>query len=186
MIQNWRAQWHEGNLPFLYVQISSFDSPSDHWGVIRDAQRTTLDLRDTGMAVSLDKGEKNNIHPADKQTVAHRLALTAYRISYGEQLEDEGPLFQQVIRQGEQLRVYFTHTAQGLVSKGGPLKGFQIQGPNGNWHPVDAVIQGNTVVVDTTSIPNTPAVRYAWANYSTANLYNGVGLPASTFEAQVP
>ena len=186
MIQDWRARWHEGNLPFLYVQISSFDAPNDHWGVIRNAQRTTLDLRDTGMAVSLDVGEQHNIHPADKQTVAQRLALTAFRNSYGEQVEDEGPLFQQVIRQGEQLRIYFTHTAQGLVSKGGPLKGFQIEAPDGTWHYVNAVIQGNTVVVDTTSIPSTPAVRYAWANYTTANLYNGVGLPASTFEAEVP
>ncbi len=186
MIQDWRDQWHEGNLPFLYVQISSFSAPNQHWGVIRNAQRTTLALRDTGMAVSLDIGEKNNIHPPDKQTVAQRLALTAYHVSYGQQIEDEGPLFQQVIRQGEQLRVYFTHTAQGLVSKGGPLKGFEIQDNDGNWHYVNAVIQGNTVVVDTTSIPNTPAVRYAWANYSTANLYNGVSLPASTFEATVP
>lgn len=186
MIQNWRAQWHEGNLPFLYVQISSFDAPKDHWGVIRNAQRTTLDLRNTGMAVSLDVGEKHNIHPADKQTVAQRLALTAYRTSYGQQVEDEGPLFRQVIRQGEQLRIYFTHTAQGLVSKGGPLKGFEIQSPSGKWHYVNAIIQGNTVVVDTTSVPNTPAVRYAWANYTTANLYNGVGLPASTFKATVP
>lgn len=186
MIQDWRDQWHEGNLPFLYVQISSFNAPGQHWGTIRNAQRTTLALRDTGMAVSLDVGEKNNIHPPDKQTVAQRLALTAYHLSYGQQIEDEGPLFQQVIRQGEQLRVYFTHTAQGLVSKGVPLQGFEVQGPKGNWHPVNAVIQGNTVVVDTTSYPNTPAVRYAWASYTKANLYNGVGLPASTFEAEVP
>ena len=186
MIQSWRAHWHEGNLPFLYVQISSFSAPGQHWGTIRNAQRTTLALRDTGMAVSLDVGEKHNIHPANKQTVSHRLALAAYHISYGQQIEDEGPLFQQVIRQGEQLRIYFTHTAQGILSKGGPLKGFQIEAPDGKWYYVPAVIQGNTVVVDTTSIPNTPAVRYAWANYTEANLYNGVGLPASTFEAEVP
>lgn len=186
MIQDWRVRWHEGSLPFLYVQISSFNAPNQHWGVIRNAQRTTLALRNTGMAVSLDVGDKNNIHPPDKQTVANRLALTAYHISYGEQIEDEGPLFQQVIRQGEQLRVYFTHAARGLVSKGVPLQGFEIEGAKGNWHPVNAVIQGNTVVVDTTSIPNTPAVRYAWGNYTTANLYNGVNLPASTFEAMVP
>ncbi|MGC8549635.1 MAG: sialate O-acetylesterase [Acidobacteriaceae bacterium] len=186
MIQNWRAHWNEGRLPFLYVQISSFDAPKEHWGVIRNAQRTTLDLRGTGMAVSSDVGEPHNIHPADKQTVAQRLALTAFHISYGEQIEDEGPLFEQVIPQGAQLRIYFTHTAQGLVSKGGPLKGFEIEDGSGKWHYVNAVIQGNTVVVDTTSFPQTPAVRYAWANYTTANLYNGVGLPASTFEAQVP
>lgn len=186
MIQSWRAHWHEGNLPFLYVQISSFSAPGQHWGTIRNAQRTALALRDTGMAVSLDVGEKHNIHPANKQTVSHRLALTAYHLSYGQQIEDEGPLFQQVIRQGEQLRIYFTHTAQGILSKGGPLKGFQIEAPDGKWYYVPAVIQGNTVVVDTTSIPNTPAVRYAWANYTEANLYNGVGLPASTFEAEVP
>lgn len=186
MIQDWRAHWHEGNLPFLYVQISSFNAPGQHWGAIRNAQRTTLALRNTGMAVSLDVGEKNNIHPPDKQTVAKRLALTAYHISYGQQVEDEGPLFQQVIRQGDQLRVYFTHTAQSLVSKGGPPQSFEVEAPDGSWHPVDAVLQGNTVVVDTTSVPNAIAVRYGWGSFTKANLYNGVGLPASTFKANVP
>lgn len=187
MIEDWRAHWNEGSLPFLYVQISSFNAPpQQQWGVIRDAQRTTLALRNTGMAVSLDVGEKNNIHPPDKQTVAQRLALTAYRISYGQQVEDEGPLFEQVIRQGEQLRIYFTHTARGLVSKGGPPQGFEVEDTSGNWHAVQAVIQGNNIVVDTTTVPNATAVRYGWANFTNANLYNGVGLPASTFEAKVP
>ena len=186
MIQDWRKHWHEGPLPFLYVQISSFKAGNQQWGVIRNAQRTTLALRNTGMAVSLDVGEKNNIHPPNKQAVAHRLALLAYRISYGQQIEDEGPVFQQVIRQGEQLRIYFTHTAAGLLSKGGSLRGFQIEAPNGKWSSAAAVIQGNTVVVDTTSVPNAVAVRYAWRNYTRANLYNGVELPASTFEAKVP
>jgi sialate O-acetylesterase len=185
MIEDWRTRWHEGELPFLYVQISSFYSPQEHWGEIRDAQRLTLALRKTGMAVSLDKGLRNNIHPPDKQTVAQRLALTAYHLAYGEEVTWEGPLFEQVTREGDALRVYFTF-AKGLHAEGGAVRSFEVESADGQWHGAAARLDGDSVMVRAEGVDAPVAVRYGWASYTDANLYNGAGLPASTFEARVP
>ena len=94
MITDWRSRWGEGNFPFLFVQLSSFTStPAETWGVVREAQRRTLKLANTGMAVSLDVGQADNVHPPDKQTVGARLALAARAVAYGEAVEFSGPLF---------------------------------------------------------------------------------------------
>jgi sialate O-acetylesterase len=185
MIEDWRTRWHEGDLPFLYVQISSFYSPQEHWGVIRDAQRMALALRKTGMAVSLDKGRRNNIHPPDKQTVARRLALTAYHLAYGEDVTWEGPLFEQVTREGNALRVYFTF-AKGLHAEGGAIRSFEVQAKDGTWHGASATLDGDSVLVQADGVRDPQAVRYGWASYTDANLYNSAELPASTFQAQAP
>ncbi|WP_238525622.1 MULTISPECIES: sialate O-acetylesterase [Acidobacterium] len=185
MIEDWRTRWHEGELPFLYVQISSFYSPQEHWGEIRNAQRLTLALRNTGMAVSLDKGLRNNIHPPDKQTVSHRLALAAYHLAYGEDGTWEGPLFEQVTREGDALRVFFTF-AKGLHAEGGAVRSFEVESADGTWHAASARLDSGSVLVKADGVNAPKAVRYGWASYTDANLYNGAGLPASTFEAQVP
>uniref|UniRef100_A0A7V5CU06 Sialate O-acetylesterase n=1 Tax=Acidobacterium capsulatum TaxID=33075 RepID=A0A7V5CU06_9BACT len=185
MIEDWRTRWHEGTLPFLYVQISSFYSPQEHWGEIRNAQRLTLALRNTGMAVSLDKGLRNNIHPPDKQTVSHRLALAAYHLAYGEDGTWEGPLFEQVTREGDALRVFFSFT-KGLHAEGDAVRSFEVESADRRWHAAHATLDGDTVLVRADGVSAPMAVRYGWASYTDANLYNGAGLPASTFEAQVP
>ena len=92
LIADWRERWGLGELPFLYVQISSFDSPREVWGEIRDAQRASLAMTKTAMAVTLDIGNAKNVHPAEKQAVGHRLALGARAVSYGEPVEWSGPL----------------------------------------------------------------------------------------------
>jgi sialate O-acetylesterase len=185
MIADWRARWHEGDLPFLYVQLSSFYSPKESWGMVRDAQRTTLSLVNTGMAVSLDIGERDNVHPPDKQTVGHRLALAALHLAYGEAVEDEGPLFRQVTREGEALRVAFDHAA-GLTSRDGAPRSFEVEGADGQWSTAEATIEGDAVLVKAAGVAYPQAVRYGWASYTDANLYNRAGLPASTFTAEVP
>jgi len=183
MIRDWRTRWNEGDLPFLYVQISNFFSPHEDWGTIRDAQRRTLSVANTAMAVSLDVGTRDNVHPPDKQTVAARLALGARNLVYGEHLEDSGPLPISVTTtsDGNQtaLRVSFSH-ADGLRSAG-PLHGFELAGPDNQFHPADATIDGTSVLVHSAAVPNPTRVRYAWASFTDANLFNAAGLPASTF-----
>lgn len=181
MIHDWRARWNEGDLPFLYVQISNFYSPLEDWGTIRDAQRRTLSVINTAMAVSIDVGTRDNVHPPDKQTVAARLALGARNLVYGEHLEDSGPLpISVTTTDGDALRVSFSH-ADGLRAENGTLQGFELADPEGHFHAAEATIDGTTVLVNSTHIPHPIAVRYAWPSFTDANLFNGAGLPASTF-----
>ena len=185
MITDWRARWREGDFPFLFVQISSFTStPAETWGVIREAQRRTLKLAGTAMAVSLDVGEADNVHPPDKQTVGSRLALAARAIAYGEKIEYSGPLFRQATTENGGMRVYFTHT-KGLMARGGMLQGFEVADSDKRFQPATAMVDGETVVVRGNGVEHPEYVRYAWANASLeANLYNGAGLPASTFTSE--
>jgi sialate O-acetylesterase len=190
MIADWRHDWHQGEFPFLYVQISSFNSPGENWGTLRDQQRRTLAVANTAMAVSLDVGNFSNVHPADKQTVGARLALTAESMVYketensGKPLEYSGPLYRQMTLEGEKVRVYFDHAGPELHVKGPALLGFELAGKDHNFVPADAVIDGQTVVVSSPQVPDPVSVRYAWAGFTTANLYNNVDLPASTFTSE--
>ena len=181
LIEDWRRQWQIGDFPFLYVQIANFKSkPTEIWAPIREAQRRALELRNTGMAVTIDIGNPNDVHPTDKLTVGTRLALAARAISYGEQLEYSGPLFRQVTPEGNSLRVWFDHAA-GLEAKGGALTGFEVAGEDGQFAPAEAKIDGNTVVLSSTSISLPVAARYGWENSPECHLYNSAGLPASPF-----
>jgi sialate O-acetylesterase len=186
LVADWRRQWRQGNLPFLFVQISSFDSPPENWGLIRDSQRRTLDMTKTGMAVTLDIGQRDNVHPPDKQTVGARLALAGRAVAYGETgLEWSGPLYRQTTRQEGALEVWFDH-AEGLHNMGNELRGFEVAGVDGRFFPASAKVQGTSVLVSSAEVAEPVQVRYAWQNFTDANLYNGASLPASTFVAQVP
>jgi sialate O-acetylesterase len=135
------------------------------------------------MAVSLDVGTPDNVHPPDKQTVGGRLALAARGLVYGEPVDGSGPLFRQVTGEQSGMRVWFDHDA-GLTAKGGPLTGFEIAGPDGQFVPATAAIQGSSILVTNDAVKNPRYVRYAWQNVTDANLYNGAGLPASTFTSE--
>ncbi len=186
LIGDWRQQWHQGNLPFFMVQISSFGSNGETWGVVRDSQRRTLDVAKTGMAVSLDVGQRDNIHPPDKQSVGARLALAARAVAYNEPgLEFSGPLYRQTTREGQGLRIWFDH-AEGLQSKGATLQGFEVAGPDGHFVPATAKVDGLSVVVSAAQVAQPTQVRYAWQDFTEATLYNSAALPASTFIADVP
>jgi len=189
MITDWRRHWGEGDLPFLYVQLPNFGEakaqPGDsHWAELREAQLQTLSVPHTGMAVAIDIGEWNDLHPLDKKDVGQRLALAARAVAYGEKgLVYSGPLFQSMRREGAMIHLRFTHTGSGLVAKGGgALKGFAVAGPDKHFVWADAVLAGDEVVVHSDQVTVPVAVRYAWAdNPSDANLYNKEGLPASPF-----
>jgi sialate O-acetylesterase len=183
MIADWRHQWHEGDLPFLYVQISSFNSKGEVWGVVRDQQRRALAVSNTAMAVTLDVGTPGNVHPPDKQTVGARLALAARGMVYGEDVRYTGPLFREATRDGAGMRVWFDHAA-GLKSQGEIVQGFEIAGPDKHFVPATATIEGSSVLVTSTAIKEPQYVRYGWGNVTDANLYNEAGLPASTFTSE--
>jgi len=185
LIADWRAQWHEGNFPFLFVQISSFTSDSaEAWAIIREAQRRSLAVANTAMVVTVDVGDPDNVHPPDKQTVGARLALAARAVAYGENVEYSGPLFRQAAHEGEGVRVWFDHTAKGLVAKGDTLQGFEIAGEDGRFVTATARIDGDTVVVGNAQVAGPKYVRYGWANAPVVNLFNSDGLPASPFTSE--
>lgn len=186
MIQDWRRAWGLGDFPFLFVQLANFlqvkPEPSESaWAELREAQLMALELPNTGMAVAIDIGEANDIHPRNKQDVGKRLALVARAIVYGEKITYSGPIYDRMKIEGNCIRIWFKHVNGGLVAKGGELKGFAIAGPNRKFVWATAKIEGDTVVVSSPQVPNPVAVRYAWADNPVCNLYNKAGLPASPF-----
>jgi sialate O-acetylesterase len=185
LIADWRAQWHAGDFPFLFVQIANFKSnAAEEWAIIREAQRRSLAVANTAMVVTADIGDPDNVHPADKQTVGARLALAARALAYGENVEYSGPLFRQATPEGDNMRVWFDHTANGLVARGDALQGFEIAGDDGHFASAAARIDGKTVVIGSVGVAEPKYVRYGWANAPVVNLYNSDGLPASPFTSE--
>jgi sialate O-acetylesterase len=186
LIRDWRDHWGQGDFPFLYVQIPNFNSSSsEDWATVREAQRKTLSIRNTAMAVTIDVGDPNDIHPTNKRDVGSRLALLARATVYGEHIEYSGPLFRQVTRESKGLRVSFDH-AEGLRATGEVVKGFEIAGEDGKYQVANAVIQGSTIVLSNTIVVAPVSVRYGWSNNPDCNLFNRDQLPASPFQATLP
>ena len=189
LIADWRAHAHQPALPFIYAQLPNFmavrkEPGESGWAALRDAQRRTLAVPHTGMAVLLDVGEWNDIHPLDKQTVGHRLALAAERVAYGDaRVVAAGPLYQSVRISGNKATLTFADPGSRLQAKGGgPLTGFAVAGVDKKFVWAQARIEGDQVVVWSDQVPAPVAVRYAWAdNPEGATLINQAGLPASTF-----
>ena len=188
LIGDWRMQFAQGDLPFLYVQISSFNSPGEDWGRVRDAQRRTLSVANTAMAVTLDIGLADNVHPPDKQTVAQRLALPARAMVYGEPVPYASPLFREVTEElrsngSAAMRVWFDH-AEGLKYRGKSGAGFEVAGADGKFLPAEARVEGETVVVSSSAVQKPVYVRYGWMGVMEGNLFNAQGLPMSTFTSE--
>lgn len=187
LIQDWRTDWSEGDFPFLFVQIANYRTDADsHWPEVREAQREALALVNTAMVVTIDVGDPKNIHPVDKQDVGHRLALAARAMVYGEHIEDSGPLYRSMSREGHSLRLYFDHADGGLVTEGKQLEGFEIAGPDGKFVPAAAQIDGTTVVLSSPAIPLPAQARYGWSDDPACSLFNKAGLPASPFSTGRP
>jgi sialate O-acetylesterase len=179
LIADWRQAWGEGDFPFLFVQIAPHHDMTPE---LRDAQLWAWQhTPKTAMAVTIDCGDANDIHPTHKQPVGARLALAARALAYGERLEYVGPVFDGMKVAGHKATLRFTHVAGGLVAKGGPLKGFSAAGADKVFHPARAQIRGNTVVVNSDAVAQPVAIRYGWANVPEGNLFNKAGLPASPF-----
>ncbi len=192
LINNWREKWGLGEFPFLYVQLPNFMESKPHpeesnWAALRQVQLETLTTPNTGMAVGIDLGEWNDIHPLNKKDVGERLALVARAVVYGEEdIVYSGPLYKNYTIDGNKIKITFTHTGSGLVAKGDHrLHQFAIAGVDKKFVWAQAIIQGDNVVVWSDEIKDPKYVRYAWANNPEgANLYNVEGLPASPFTTE--
>jgi len=186
LISSWRKAWGY-KFPFLFVQLANFlerkpEPTESAWAELREAQLLTLKtVPKTGMAVAIDIGEANDIHPRNKQDVGKRLALAALAIAYEQKIVYSGPIYRSMRIEGNKIRIFFNHVGSGLVAKGENLTGFAIAGEDRKFVWANAKIEGNTVVVWSEQVPKPVAVRYGWADNPDCNLYNKEGLPASPF-----
>jgi sialate O-acetylesterase len=196
MIRNWRADFRQGEFPFLCVQLAPWDfnrkrsieeitaSPGDStWAELREAQGlATRALRNVGMAVITDVGDKDDIHPQKKEPVGARLALSARRIAYGEAVLDRGPVYRSLKVRGPQAVLTFDSVGEGLESRGGVPSGFAVCGEDRKWVWANATIDGrDRIIVTSPSVARPVAVRFGWADFPVVNLFNRAGLPASPF-----
>jgi len=187
LIEDWRIRWGLGYFPFLYVQLANYnarkDKPvEDDLAELREAQLFTLRYPNTGMVVTSDIGDANDIHPKDKLDVGKRLFLAALKVAYHENIVYSGPLYDSAKAEGSKMRLYFSSVGSGLISKNGEvLKNFAMAGDDHQFYWANAVIVNNTVEVSCPSVPVPIAVRYSWESNPDGNLYNKEGLPASPF-----
>lgn len=187
MVTDWRAKWKQGDFPFYFVQLANYMKPAvkpvaSAWAELRDAQLQTLVLPQTGMAVAIDLGDAEDIHPKNKQEVGRRLALIALAKDYGYKTPYSGPVYESQKISGSAITISFKQADKGLrTHENDELNGFAIAGKDQVYYWAKAVIQGNRVVVSSTEVKNPVSVRYGWGNNPVANLYNGAGLPASPF-----
>lgn len=188
LINDWRNKWNQGTLPFLYVQLPGFMDynylPSEsQWAVLRHEQLKTLSVSNTAMAVAIDLGEWNDIHPDNKKEVGIRLALAARQLAYNEQLVYSGPVYQSAQIKDNKIIISFQHIGGGLITNDGEeLSEFVIAGADKKFVWAKAKIEGDKITVWSDEVKEPMYVRYAWAdNPVNANLYNKEGLPASPF-----
>jgi len=208
LINDWRKKWN-ADLPFYFCQLANYGAKThlpaeSDWSELREAQSMTLSLPKTGQAVLIDVGEADDIHPRNKADVGERLARIALAKDYGKAIAFSGPVYSSMAVEAGKIRLKFTHLEGGLVARplpptypirtllsqtaplvpnspGSDLEGFAICGGDRNWVWADAKIDGDSVLVWSDKVKNPAAVRYAWADNPTCNLYNAAGLPASPF-----
>jgi sialate O-acetylesterase len=186
MIQDWRRAFNRGDLPFLFVQLANFrqnppNPGATWWAEVREAQRLTLGLPNTGMASAIDIGNPDDVHPLNKQEVGRRLALAARAVAYGERIESAGPEYEGMTLEGERIRVRFRHAGGGLVFDGTHGSGLVVAGTDGVFRPATAVVEGDSLVVSSAQVAAPVALRYAWEDNPVTSLRNKAGLPASPF-----
>jgi sialate O-acetylesterase len=184
LIRDWRSLWHE-NFPFLFVQLPNYRDYGTNrlnWPALRESQVAALELPRTGMAVAIDVGTPNDIHPPDKKPVAHRLVLQALKIAYGRDNDADGPMFVKARFKDGHAVIFFKNLDVGLVSKSGEeLKSFTVAGKDQRFYPAQARIEGDHVVVSSVQVPSPVAVRYAFINAPEVNLFAKNGLPVAPF-----
>ena len=185
MIRNWRSAWGQ-DFPFYFVQLANWHASKaqpdeSDWAELREAQTMTLREPQTGMAVTIDIGDENDIHPRNKLDVGRRLAAWALAGTYSQKVTPSGPLFDRFTIEGDKVRIRFKYGTGLKTIDGGPVKGFAIAGEDHRFVWADARIDGDTVIVSSPTVPKPVAVRYGWADNPVANLYNNAGLPASPF-----
>jgi sialate O-acetylesterase len=188
-IQDWRNQFKQGNLPFLFVQLANYmeeaTTPREsEWAELRDAQAAALALPNTGMAVAIEIGEAGDIHPKNKSAVGKRLSLEALRVAYGKEIISAGPTYDSMSVHNDSVVIFYKKNTNQLVTKNkyGYVSGFALAGSDRKFYWATATIRNNTVVVWSKNVKNPVAVRYAWSdNPGPLDLYNEGGLPAAPF-----
>ena len=191
LIADWRKNFDQGDFPFIYAQLPNFMMPhkdvtESNWAKMRDIQRRALEIPNTAMAIILDIGEWNDIHPLNKKTVGDRLAAGAGKLVFDEPGEYCGPLYKSMKIKKNKIILTFDHVGSGLIVKDGDeLQHFSIAGENGKFVWAKAKIKKDKVIVWNQQVKNPKNVRYAWSdNPVKANLYNNEGFPASTFTTE--
>ena len=189
MIDAWRAAWRDPALPFVYVQLPNYQEPgaakpigTSAWAELREAQAMTLSLPKTAMAVTLDIGERGDIHPRNKADVGRRLSLQALKLVYRKDVIASGPTFRKMAREGGTVRVTFANATSSLVTVDGAApKGFMLAGADQIWHWADARIDRDSVIVSSPDVLEPVAVRYGWADDPPNTLKNQADLPTAPF-----
>jgi sialate O-acetylesterase len=190
MITDWRQHWNQGNFPFYYVQLASFNAGNGNsesgstWAELREAQTYTLNLPATGMSVTDDIGDPKDIHPKNKKDVGLRLSAIAFNNIYNKPMEYSGPVYESMGVQGNKAIIHFTHTGSGLMVKDkyGYIRGFEIAGSDHRFHYAKAFLENNKVVVYADEVTSPISIRYAWSDDNgDANLYNFEDFPAVPF-----
>jgi sialate O-acetylesterase len=190
LIQGWRAAWKQNSLSFLVVQLPGYgvDGPlpaESAWAALREAQaQSAIEIPHVGLAVTLDLGEVDNIHPKNKQGVAQRLAQLALARVYNREIVATGPVCDAAHIEGNAVLLHFKNADKGLVLRGEELKGFAIAGADRQFVWGRASITGQSIRVQSDQVPAPLYVRYGWANSPVSSLYNAAGLPAAPFRTE--
>ncbi len=187
VIASWRRLFQQGSFPFYIVQLPAFGprSPTptdDGWADTRESQAiVAATVPHSCLAVTIDIGDANTLHPGNKEPVGERLASCALARHYGKHVADSGPSLASIQRLPHSIRLHFKHADSGLIARGGTLEDFSIAGRDEKWHWARARIQGSSVIVSSPEVPHPTQVRYAWQSNPAATLFNSAGLPASPF-----
>jgi len=191
LVDQWRSDWNDRHLPFLFVQLTMYASREDveagqpcrSWCALQESQYlASISIENTGMAVIIDCGEYDNIHPFDKQTVGFRLALQALKKVYGKNVDADAPAFFWATVEGNRLRLQFADAESGLEFRGDP-EGFEVAAIDGQYFTAKAEIDGNNVIVYSDKVTKPHRVRYAWRKFGPAPLFAKNGLPAMPFRS---
>lgn len=185
LIAKWREIWNDDTLPFIMVQLPMHKNAADpdykHWCKIRSAQMKAFrTVKNTGIAVILDCGEFNEIHPKDKLPVGERLCLQAEKLVYSMNVDAFGPIYKSCIFKDGKAEVKFAHAENGFKVKGA-IKGFEIAGEDGEFFPAQAAIGGGKALVWSEKVPSPKAVRYNWTNYGDVTVFGKNGIPMAPF-----
>jgi len=189
MITDWRNKWNQKEMPFFTVQLANFMEPKtepveSNWAKLRDQQRqVSLKVPNTGLAVIIDIGEWNDIHPLNKKTVGDRLALQALKVADKKDIIADGPVYQSMQTNGNKIILSFKNGTDDFENVS-ELKGFAIKNSDGKWFWATAKIEGKKIIVWNDAVKNPVAIRYDWADNPDGNLKNKTGLPASPFTTE--
>ena len=188
LIAAWRRDFRDAHLPFMYVQLPAHhyisNETNDHWCIIREAQmKLHKELSDTGLAVAMDLGEYNNIHPVHKTQVGIRLALQALHHVYGrlDKSAVYGPIYKDYEPRGNYISITLENAENGLVIKDAEVSGFELAGSDGIFFPAKAALEGNTLVLSSSYVSTPMKARYLWVDYGTCSVYGTNGLPLAPF-----